>query len=197
MIATGIFGGSFNPIHNGHIGLALRLLEQCHLDEIWFVVSPQNPLKTRGSLLDDDTRLRLVRAALASHPRLKACDYEYHLPVPSYTYDTLMAMQGDFPDRRFLLLMGADNWHNFHRWYRHDDIIRRFHIIIYPREGTEINGDTLPPNAHIVETPLYNISSTMIRQRILRGESVSGLLPECVEKIITDEALYSHNADGQ
>lgn len=190
MIRTGVFGGSFNPIHNGHIALALQLLKEGGLEEIWFMVSPQNPLKTRSSLLDDATRLRLVRAALEDYPQLKACDYESHMPVPSYTYDTLLSMGADFPDRELVLLMGADNWKNFHRWYRNKDIVDNYNIIIYPREGAVVDPITLPRNARLVDTPLYNISSTDIRRRIKEGQDISSLVPLQVATIIAEEGLY-------
>lgn len=190
MIRTGVLGGSFNPIHNGHIALALQLLKEGGLEEIWFMVSPQNPLKARSSLLDDATRLRLVRAALEGYPQLKACDYESHMPVPSYTYDTLLSMSADFPDRELVLLMGADNWKNFHRWYRNKDIVDNYNIIIYPREGSVVDSITLPRNARLVDTPLYNISSTDIRRRIKEGQDIGSLVPLQVATIIAEEGLY-------
>ena len=114
MKPTGIFGGSFNPIHNGHISLARQILYKGCLDEIWFVVSPQNPLKSSDSLADDAYRLSLVEAALAEESSLVASDYEFHMPRPSYMYDTLTSMQRDYPDREFILIIGGDNWTMFH-----------------------------------------------------------------------------------
>lgn len=184
---TGIFGGSFNPIHNGHIALARQILEKGGLDEIWFMVSPQNPLKPADTLADDHYRLSLVKAALEGEARLKACDYEFQMPRPSYTYDTLMALRRDYPDREFTLIMGGDNWERFHRWYKWEDILRQFRIIIYPRQGAAIDTASLPANVRLVDTLLYNISSTEIRNKISKGEDISRLVPEAVAKSIRYE----------
>ncbi|MCI7427465.1 MAG: nicotinate-nicotinamide nucleotide adenylyltransferase, partial [Prevotella sp.] len=115
-IKTGIYGGSFNPIHNGHIAIAKRMLELAGLDEIWLIVSPQNPLKTAGSLLDDRLRLEMTQRALAPYPQLTASDYEFRLPRPSYMWNTLQRLSADYPHREFTLLIGADNWTVFDRW---------------------------------------------------------------------------------
>lgn len=184
MIPTGIFGGSFNPIHNGHISLARQILKAGGLDEIWFVVSPQNPLKSADTLADDDYRLSLVRKALEGETSLVASDYEFHMPRPSYMYDTLMAMRRDYPDRDFVLLIGGDNWMMFNRWYRWEDILHNFRIIIYPRQGSYIDISTLPANVRLVETELYNISSTEIRDKISKGEDITHLVPEAIAKLI-------------
>ena len=184
MITTGIFGGSFNPIHNGHISLARQRLKAGGLDEIWFVVSPQIPLTSADTLADDDSRLSLVRKALEGEPSLVASDYEFHMPRPSYMYDTLMAMRRDYPDRDFVLLIGGDNWTMFNRWYRWEDILHNFRIIIYPRQGSYIDISTLPANVRLVETELYNISSTEIRDKISKGEDITHLVPEAIAKLI-------------
>ena len=184
MNRTGAFGGSFNPIHNGHIALARQILKEGGLDEIWFVVSPHNPLKSADSLADESYRLSLVRAALEGEISLVASDYEFHTPRPSYMYDTLTSMQGDFPDREFVLIIGGDNWTRFHRWYRSEDILRNFRIIIYPRQGAQIDISSLPSNVRLVDTQLYNISSTEIRNKISKGEDITCLVPEAVAKLI-------------
>ena len=139
MQGTGIFGGSFNPIHNGHIALAKTLLNVTGLDEIWFMVSPQNPLKQQAGLLDDTTRLEMARTALTGEPQLAACDYEFYLTRPSYTWSTLQHLSHDYPDRRFTLIIGADNWKMFGRWYRHEDILRHHDVVIYPRHGSIVD----------------------------------------------------------
>ena len=182
MIKTGIFGGSFNPIHFGHIALARQILDKSDLEEIWFVVSPQNPMKSADSLADDETRLKLVKAALGGEDKLVASDYEFKMPRPSYMYDTLTAMRTDYPERQFTLLIGGDNWVKFHHWYRWEDILREFRIIIYPRKGAEIDNNVLPENVEIVNTQLYDISSTEIREKISRGEDISLLVPQAVVK---------------
>lgn len=184
---TGIFGGSFNPIHNGHIALARQILERSDLDEIWFVVSPQNPIKPASMLADDNYRLSLVRAALEGEERMQASDYEFHMPRPSYMHDTLMSMRRDYPDREFSLIMGGDNWTGFRHWYKWEDILRQFRIIIYPRRGADIEVSALPQNVLMADTLLYDISSTEIRNKISKGEDISRLVPEAVAKLIRYE----------
>lgn len=187
----GIFGGSFNPIHVGHIALAKSLREQAGLDEVWFLVSPQNPFKTQVTdLLADDLRLTLVREALKDEPFMTPCDYEFHLPKPSYTWHTLQAMSKDYPDMEFTLLIGGDNWAAFDKWYHYEDILKHYPIVVYPRQGSNINTQNLPPNVKIVNTPLFNVSSTEIRTRIAEGKSVHGLVPENIEGIILQPQYY-------
>lgn len=175
---TGIFGGSFNPIHNGHIALAAEIRRRAGLDEVWMMVSPQNPLKQGDCLLDENARLRLARRALAGHEGLVASDYEFALPRPSYTWDTLCRLKADYPDRQFSLIIGGDNWALFDRWRHHDDILRHHRIIIYPRRGSDIDRGTLPDGVTLVDTPLLDISSTDIRERIGGGQSIDGMVPD-------------------
>lgn len=179
-IKTGIYGGSFNPIHNGHIALARHLLREAELDEIWFVVSPQNPFKVQQQLLADDKRLLLVRQALAPYPQLVASDFEFSLPRPSYMWHTLQGMSAQWPDRELHLIIGADNWLCFDRWYHADDICRNYPIIIYPRQGYNITAADLPQGVRLVNTPLYNVSSTEIRADIAAGRDVSGKVPSTI-----------------
>lgn len=180
MIETGIYGGSFNPIHNGHIALASQLLGKAGLDEILFIVSPQNPLKAQTSLLADDLRLDMTRRALAPYPALTVSDFEFHLPKPSYMWHTLQAMSREWPDRRLHLIIGADNWAVFDKWFCAADIIRTYPIIIYPRDGYPMDTTQLPPTVRLVNTPLYDISSTEIRADIAAGRSIEGKVPQCI-----------------
>ena len=187
----GLFGGSFNPIHNGHVRLAKSLLQEAALDEVWFLVSPQNPFKQDQQLLDDDKRLQLVRLALKEEPQLMASDFEFHLPKPSYTWNTLQALEQEYPERKFTLLIGGDNWEAFDKWYRYEDILKRYPIIVYPRAGSKVSGVKFQvSDIQIVETPLINISSTQIRQRLHEGKSVRGLVNTEVAMVIEQEHLY-------
>lgn len=179
-IRTGIYGGSFNPIHNGHIAIARAMLDCDAVDEVWLMVSPQNPLKQSADLLDERLRLDMTRRATADIPCVTACDYEFHMPRPSYMWHTLQSLSRDYPDREFTLLIGADNWQVFDRWYHADDIIAHYPIRIYPRRGYDIEASTLPQDVKLVDTGLYDVSSTMVRERIRRGEDVSQLIPASI-----------------
>ena len=134
MKRIGIFGGSFNPIHLGHTALAAYICEQGLVEEVWLMVSPQNPLKRDLTLLDENERLTMARLAVASYPMLQVSDFEFTLPRPSYTFHTLQALRAAYPDYEFTLIIGEDNWQNFHRWYRGEDIARETSIIVYPRD---------------------------------------------------------------
>jgi nicotinate-nucleotide adenylyltransferase len=186
MLRTGIFGGSFNPIHNGHISLARQLREKAGLDEVWMMVSPQNPLKQESGLLDDARRMEMVRLALEGEEGIIACDYEMHLPKPSYTWNTLQALTKDYPDREFTLLMGGDNWALFNRWYHCEDIQKNYRIVVYPRRGMP---QTDAPC--VVEAELLDISSTEIRERIKAGKSIRRMVPKAVADYIRKEGLYA------
>lgn len=190
MIKTGIYGGSFNPIHNGHIALAKAFLRLAALDEVWFVVSPQNPFKVNDHLLDDRWRLRLTKAALQGETRLMASDYEFHLPKPSYMWHTLQSMSREYPDREFTLLIGGDNWTTFHRWYHADDILSHYSLAVYPRKDNPIDTATLPPNVQLINAVLLDISSTEVRHRITKGQDISHLVPPRVAELITKNHLY-------
>ena len=174
MLKTGIFGGSFNPIHNGHIALAKAALEQCGLDEVWLMVSPQNPLKMQTDLLADDLRYEMAQKALEGVEGVVASDYEFRLPKPSYTWNTLQQLSKDEPNRQFTLIIGGDNWAHFERWRHWKDILRHYHIAVYPR------------NQYIgtFNAPLINVSSTEIRQRIAQGESVQGMVPDGIISLV-------------
>jgi len=171
MKRIGIFGGSFNPIHTGHIALAQAVLKQCGLDEVWLMVSPQNPLKRNDSdLLDDQLRLQMAQKALEDVEGVKACDFEFHLPKPSYTWNTLQQLTKDYPDDTFILLIGGDNWAHFQRWRHWKDILWHHDIIVYPRD--EYQGT--------IDVPLLPVSSTEIRQKVKSGESIQGLVPDSI-----------------
>ncbi|MBQ3624579.1 MAG: nicotinate-nucleotide adenylyltransferase [Prevotella sp.] len=183
-IRTGLFGGTFNPIHVGHIGLASAILKAARLSEVWLMVTPQNPFKVSHQLLDDNLRLEMVEKALENHPRLIASDYEFRLPKPSFTWRTLQALNEDYPDRRFVLLIGADNWLSFDRWAEPEKILEACQIVIYPREGYPVDEAALPRNVRLLNTPYFHVSSTEIRQRMQEGRPIEGLVPSEIEEMV-------------
>lgn len=172
-----IFGGSFNPIHYGHIALAQAVLRQCKIDEVWLMVSPQNPLKSKDpELLDDQKRLLMAQKALEGIKGVVACDYEFHLPKPSYTWNTLQHLSSDYTDYNFKLLIGGDNWAHFQRWRHWKDILRQYGVVVYPRDG----------HPGTVDFPLLPVSSTMIRQKAKTGENLSGLVPDTIVPLVEE-----------
>lgn len=186
---TGIYGGSFNPIHLGHVSLAKALAESSLVDEMWLLVSPQNPFKANANLLDDETRLRLTRLAVNDVPGVEVCDREFFLPRPSYMFNTLTALSREHPDREFVLVIGADNWERFPDWYRSSDILAAYRVIIYPRPGFVL--PDVPKGITIADTPLLDISSTAIRRRIANDPDYDGEgLPPAVWKEIKATGLY-------
>lgn len=188
---TGIFGGTFNPIHVGHLALANYLREYGDLDEIWFMVSPQNPFKVDCKLVDDSIRLAMVKAATDDYPHFFASDFEFSLPRPSYTVDTLHALSATYPDREFTLIVGADNWESFSRWRSPETILNQYPLIVYPRSGHEVNEQSLPERVKLIHTPLIEISSTFIRQSIAQGKDIRYFVHPAVWKIITERKLYT------
>ena len=176
----GIFGGSFNPIHNGHLAIAKQVLGRTKLNEIWFLVSPHNPLKKHDELMNDDLRLAMTQKALENEEGMKCSNYEFRLPRPSYMWNTLQSLNKDYPNDTFCLIIGADNWVDFHKWYKYNEILANYSIIIYPRKGFPIDKDNLPSNVSFVDMDLYNISSTEIRRMIENHEDISALTPKAV-----------------
>lgn len=188
-LITGIYGGSFNPIHEGHVELAKSLAESGLVDEMWLLVSPQNPFKVNAELLDDALRLHLARLAVADVHGVEVCDREFTLPRPSYMYNTLRALSAEHPDREFVLVIGADNWERFPDWYRSKAILSKYRVIIYPRPGYVIG--KVPRRVTIADTPLLDISSTDIRRRIATELDYDGEgLSPAVWKEIKEKALY-------
>lgn len=184
-IRTGLYGGSFNPIHLGHLAIARQALSQGLVDEVWLMVSPQNPLKAQSTLLDDQLRLQMAQKATEDIDRVQASDYEFGLPRPSYTYNTLQSLGRDYPEREFVLLIGGDNWAHFSRWYRATDIIASHQIIVYPRRDASIDASQLPHNVSLLATPLIDISSTMVRQTIADGGDISRMVPPQIVEMAT------------
>lgn len=176
----GIFSGSFNPIHIGHLALANYLCEYGGLDEVWFMVTPHNPLKEESGLMDDKLRLKLVRLAIEGYPRFRASDFECHLPRPSYTVHTLDALKQVYPQHAFHLVIGSDNWQLFPRWYESERILAENHILVYPRPGYPVEAASLPQNVRMVSSPVFEISSTFIRQAMAEGKDVRYFLHPAV-----------------
>src|ERR1043166_5303435 len=160
----GLFFGSFNPIHCGHMMIAGYMAEFTDLEQVWFVVSPHNPLKQKHTLLQDYHRLALVRTAIADHRKLKASDIEFKLPKPSYTIHTLTYLQEKFPAHQFVLLLGSDNLVTFHKWKNYEQILEHYELYIYPRK--ESTGEELSnhPKVKLFPAPLVELSSTFIRE---------------------------------
>ena len=200
----GLFGGSFNPIHKGHVALGRAMLEKAGLDEVWYMVSPENPLKHGNTdFAPEQIRLRMVEAALKNERRLRASDYEFRLPKPSYTWNTLRHLRTDYPEHTFVLIIGGDNWVHFHRWAHYVEILRDYEVAVYPRRDD--SRDTSVPipieeeiekgNIEVkgvthIEVPLLDVSSTMVRQRIRRGEDITSLIPETVVAEVEKYSLY-------
>ena len=193
MKKTGLFFGSFNPIHVGHLIIAEQMVANTEMDEVWFVVSPQNPFKDKKNLLDKRHRIYMVNIAIEENYHLQASDIEFDLPVPSYTIDTLAHLKEQHPGKEFALLMGSDNILSFHKWKNYEIILRDHEIYIYPRPGFDPKPaiDQLQEGSiHLVEMPLLHLSATEIRKRISEGRSVRYLLTEPVRNFVEEMHLY-------
>ncbi|MGI6047417.1 MAG: nicotinate (nicotinamide) nucleotide adenylyltransferase [Petrimonas sp.] len=188
---VGIFSGSFNPVHIGHLILANYMREFTYLDEVWFVVTPHNPLKETSSLLDDDIRLEMTRLALQDFDTLIVSDIEFDMPKPSFTIDTLTKLRAINPDSEFTLIIGADNWNKFPRWKDYERLGKEFKILIYPRLGEDIQIDNeYEQNVKLVKAPIVEVSSTFIRKSIREGKDIRAFLPNRVYEYIVVNKLY-------
>lgn len=191
MKRVALFGGSFNPIHLGHLALAREVVSRGLADETWLMVSPHNPLKPSADLLDETLRFEMACIATADQPAVRASDFEFSLPRPSFTWRTLEALRLSHPDTQFALLVGADNWACFNRWARYEEILQSTPIIIYPREGYEVEENKLPAGVTLLNPErLYPFSSTDIRRAFREGADVSRMLPPAVEAFIRRRGLY-------
>lgn len=190
MNKIGIFPGSFNPVHIGHLALANYIHEYSDLDEIWMMVSPHNPLKEIHSLCSATNRLEMLQIALKNDTCIKASDFEFSLPQPNYTIITLERLKKLYPDTLFSLIIGGDNWKHFEKWHRYRDIINDFDIIVYPRPGEIIYKPEFSKNVHIIEAPVLEISSTMLRDSIRSGKSLCYFYPQGVYDYIKENNLY-------
>ncbi|MEG1684767.1 MAG: nicotinate (nicotinamide) nucleotide adenylyltransferase [Bacteroides sp.] len=190
----GILGGSFNPIHIGHLALANYLCEFEGLDELWFMLSPHNPLKEIKSLLSDEKRLELLRLAVKDYTKFRASDFEFSLPRPSYTVNTLEKLRATYPEKEFMLIIGADNWNIFSQWKDYERIIDTTQILVYPRPGIEVEECSLPSTVRLVHSPQMEISSSFVRSAIGHGKDIRCFLPPEVYDKIREENLYGYNS---
>ncbi len=190
MRKIGLFFGSFNPIHNGHLMLANYIAEYGDMDEVWFVVSPQNPFKDKRSLLDDRHRLRMVELAIEGDERFQVCDIEFYMPKPSYTIDTLAKLHERYPSYDFHLICGMDNIERFTSWKNHEAILEYYHLLVYPRKGYSTNELINHPSVKVIDAPEIEVSSTFIRKAISEGHDVRYFVPEKVYKYIDEMRFY-------
>ena len=185
----GLLFGSFNPIHNGHISIARYFLEHTALETIWFIVSPQNPFKKEDELLSAEQRLGLLKKALENETGMQASDAEINMPVPSFTIYTLNYLAKEYPGNEFSIIMGTDNFTQFHKWKDHIEIVNRFKIYVYPRKGNSGGEFQNHPNVQMIHSPLLDISAGMIREIIKKGET-NPWIPEKVFREIQEKGYY-------
>ena len=187
---TGLFIGSFNPIHNGHLCIAEYMIEYGGLKEVWFVLSPHNPLKDKTTLLSDYARLEMVQTAISDDSRFRVSDIEFHMPRPSYTIDTLTRLTEKYPDKEFVLIAGTDVLPTFHKWKNYDQLLGHYSFMIYPRE-TGMEHELLNhPAVTLVNAPKIDISSSFIRKTLLAGKQARYFMPDSVYRLIDKYGYY-------
>lgn len=187
---VGLFFGSFNPVHVGHMIIANYMATNSDLDQVWMVVSPQNPLKLKATLANDYDRLHLVRLAIGDNPYLRASNIEFSLPKPSFTIDTLVYLKEKHPEHEFVLIMGGDNLATLHKWKNYGQILESYHIYLYKRPNIELGQFENHPHIHHFESPLLDISATYIRQCLSSGKSVEYLVPNAVFEYLEGSTMY-------
>ncbi len=186
----GLFFGSFNPVHNGHMIIANYILEFSELEQIFFVVSPQNPLKKKAGLLEDYHRLALVKEAIGDNDKYHACDIEFKMPKPSYTIDTLTYLKEKYPEKIFSLIMGGDNLKNFHKWKNYEQIIDNHAIYVYPRPNFDTEKIINTKNIILINAPLIEISATFIRKAVKEKKDVRYFMPERAWNYLKEMHFY-------
>jgi nicotinate-nucleotide adenylyltransferase len=188
----GLYFGTFNPIHVGHLIIANHMAEHADLDQIWMVVTPHNPHKKKSALLDDYHRLQMVHLATENFPKIKPSDIEFKLTQPNYTINTLVHLQERYSDHEFSLIMGEDNLKSFHKWKNYETILEHHAIYVYPRISSEIENTVFQnhPKIHLIDAPVVEISSTFIRENIKKGKNTQPLLPPKVWEYIDHNNFY-------
>jgi nicotinate-nucleotide adenylyltransferase len=192
MMKIGLYFGSFNPVHNGHLSIANFLNQKALFEQIWLVVSPNNPLKAKNELAHENDRLNMVKSAIQDFPFLHACDVEFSLPTPSYTIETLNLLENQYPNCEFSLILGADNMENFHKWKNYEEILNRYQIYVYPRHGENMTQPVKHQNIiYMNDAPLLTVSATEIRSLLQQKKSVTEYLPVSVIQYIEDNQIFT------
>lgn len=186
----GLYFGSFNPIHNGHLAIANIVANDTDLDKVWFVVSPHNPFKKKADLLHEFDRLEMIRASIYDNTKLDVSDIEFNLPKPSYTVDTLAYLREKHPKHDFSLIIGGDNLSHFHKWKNYEQILEHHNLLVYPRNDSKTTELSNNPNIKMVEAPLLDISATYIRKAVKDGRSYKYLIPDEAREYIKNKKLY-------
>jgi nicotinate-nucleotide adenylyltransferase len=187
---TGLFFGSFNPVHIGHMAIANFIVEFTDIEEIWFIISPHNPLKEKSTLLDSEARLNLLKTAIGTDKRFVACDLEFKMQQPSYTIDTLEQLTLQFPQNEFVLIMGSDGLESFTKWKKYKEIIKHYTRYIYPRTGGKSINFSKHKNIRLIDAPVIDISSTFLRKSIAAGHNMRQFLPTKVYDFIFEKGYY-------
>jgi len=189
-VKIGLYFGSFNPVHNGHLAIAHFLKQQGLFDQIWMVVSPNNPLKDKNDLAPENDRFNMVKLAIHEIPYLHACDIEFSLPSPSYTIETLKELEKQYPNDDFSLILGADNIESFHKWKDYEEILKRYMIYVYPRSGEAFEKMMEHPHVVYLEAKLLPVSATEVRELLRQKKPVTEYLPDVVARYIEEKELY-------
>ncbi|MBI1342116.1 MAG: nicotinate-nucleotide adenylyltransferase [Terrimonas sp.] len=193
---VGLYFGSFNPVHVGHLIIANHVLNETGIEKLWFIVSPQNPLKNSQSLINEYDRLHLVKKAIGDDPRMKASDIEFYLPRPSYTIDTLAYLKEKYPGYEFLVIMGSDSFQNIKKWKNHEILLKEHHICIYKRPGFDIQTGNRE-NIIVLDAPLLEISATRIREMVQQHKSIRYLVPDAVREEIEAGGYYKNKSENK
>lgn len=186
----GLFFGSFNPVHIGHLIIGNIMAETTDIDQVWFIVSPHNPFKKRNTLLHEFDRLDMVNAAIFDNYHMKASDVEFHMPKPSYTIDTLVYLSEKHPEHSFKLIIGEDNLKSFPKWKNYDKILDHYGLYVYPRPHAEPSEVIEHKNVKMVDAPMIDISATFIRNCVKKNQSIKYLVPAAVEDIIVSRKFF-------